>query len=360
MFTVIVSLFTGFTWLGALIIRPKHTRIEHFTVVAADAQSNMFHVHSWLSLFDARHGSIDVSLNEDDDESSGGGTFHHTLASPGVTVSALEGHFADEQRYNMSALDAGKVTLPMRATAKQFEIDYLQKVGQNVNPNNPLSTKWVMPQGELREVADVNSESFWLKGNLSHNLPGPLTDVLFIYCRGANLEPMAWTQREWLPKIPVTFNGQIPKNEKGLRAAEMLVTQTTQQGKLIDRYTGFLPRVMGSTAGQSDDETANVGKVKISPLRVVRESQVLSLFGSMPPPQFDKVAWPYPKQYQRALCRQMDISHLLKLRRLIVIGHIKDSPLPAPLTVDGDTPASKGWTVVQWVYTLPEPLEGEE
>ena len=37
---------------------------------------------------------------------------------------------------------------------------------------------------------------------------------------------------------------------------------------------------------------------------------------------------------------------------LILIGHLRDSPSPVPLTVDGDTIPSQGWTVVRWVYDL--------
>ena len=62
-----------------------------------------------------------------------------------------------------------------------------------------------------------------------------------------------------------------------------------------------------------------------------------------------------PVSYSRALGRQADLTALLPLRRLIVLGYLKGSPLPLPLKVDGrDVPIdpAHSWTMVRMIVPV--------
>ncbi len=83
---------------------------------------------------------------------------------------------------------------------------------------------------------------------------------------------------------------------------------------------------------------------------IARELVLLSFFDAVPPPNFRKSGFPRGYALRRALGQGLDLTPLLHGRRLIILGHLPSSPLPAPLTVDGETVPSEGWTLVRWVY----------
>ena len=48
----------------------------------------------------------------------------------------------------------------------------------------------------------------------------------------------------------------------------------------------------------------------------------------------------------------LDLSHLTATRCVILMGHLPDAPLPAPLTVARSEPPSRGWTTVRVIFDL--------
>ena len=59
--------------------------------------------------------------------------------------------------------------------------------------------------------------------------------------------------------------------------------------------------------------------------------------------------------FSRATGRDLDLTHLLATRKLIIMGYMPESsPLPLPLTVDGETPRSNGWTTVRFILPVEE------
>jgi hypothetical protein len=79
----------------------------------------------------------------------------------------------------------------------------------------------------------------------------------------------------------------------------------------------------------------------------------MTFFGAVPPPDYEMDRGQYEMNvFSRSMTRDLDMTHLITGRRLIVIGHLRDSPSPVPLTVDGETIPSEGWTVVRWIYDL--------
>ena len=87
----------------------------------------------------------------------------------------------------------------------------------------------------------------------------------------------------------------------------------------------------------------------------VRMIELLSFYDALPPPSYRAEAvnlFDRPVAYQRSVGRALDLTPLTAGARVILIGYLEHSPLPAPLTVDGGPVESDGWTVVRWVYDL--------
>jgi hypothetical protein len=113
-----------------------------------------------------------------------------------------------------------------------------------------------------------------------------------------------------------------------------------------------LGRVSGLKPGRDIDADQPV-RTRLSRDRWIPLVELLSFYNALPPPNFE---WEHRNDaihFHRAVGRQFDITHLLHMRRLIIIGFMENSPLPAPLTVDGQQLPSRGWTVVRWIHPLP-------
>ena len=88
--------------------------------------------------------------------------------------------------------------------------------------------------------------------------------------------------------------------------------------------------------------------------------EMLTFFGMLPPPDFRDTDASFSLSdsivaFGRREGRQLDLTHLLPLRRLMLIGHLTGGPTPLPLQVDGDDLPSRGWTTVRWICRLPAP-----
>ena len=97
-----------------------------------------------------------------------------------------------------------------------------------------------------------------------------------------------------------------------------------------------------------------------SPEVIAGHIQALTLYDTLPPPDFQNtsimsaVGGRATVMYERSQGRQVDLTHLIAMRRLVIIGLWRDAPLPIPLKVDGVSVPSTGWTVIRWIG----PVEG--
>ena len=175
---------------------------------------------------------------------------------------------------------------------------------------------------------------------------------------------VAWQVKEWDPDTELVLPKVAPAVQNTGIDLVRRVSFRDKNGKTKMRYRGVLPQWTGQASGQQSDPTDGMDmggtkakKIQVSPLRVVRETQVMSLFETLPPPDYMTKSMAGIKQYQRALCRSMDVSKLTLTPTLIMIGHLEDTELPAPLHVDGERPKSNGWTVVQWIKRFDRPTD---
>ena len=87
--------------------------------------------------------------------------------------------------------------------------------------------------------------------------------------------------------------------------------------------------------------------------------EMLSIFQQLTPPDYSlQRNEQNPRDSiiaQRCLGRELDLSAWFTRPCLIIIGYLRNSDLPIPLTVNGDPPRAErdSLTVVRWIYPLP-------
>ena len=340
LFGAVVLGFSLISWGGAALIRPRHNQIEHFSVMDAVAGSNQVHVRSWAALFMPRHRPVELVVGL-------AGTAKHanTVASVGLSSGTDEGRFLDSQGYDVAASAPYKMALPMRATTRQLELDYL---GPITDPKSSSTEPWVLPNGDVRLIGKM------LAAELTHDMPGELEQVLCLYCPGNGEVPRIWTKPHWPARVILHLSdkprpsGQPPTPLvlPPVFMASDLARDRLWRGYLGDLAFGKPSRVLRRVAGHTG----------LSAQTLAAHAQMLSLFDALPPPDFQNtrgvmgMGGGSTVSYQRSQGRKIDLSHLTALRRLIIIALLRDAPIPIPLTVDGGkSVSSRGWVVVRWI-----------
>ena len=346
-FVCIVALFSIVAWGGAWVMRPATTSVSHFTVLDIDGNSNRVRAQSWQSLLIPTFGTSDVQIGSEKDGLSRMEVIN-LLASPGNDLSPDSPGYPDKRSYVFDAGAPNKVSVPMRSTTKSLKVDYL---GQITGQQPGLDRPWSMPQAGLR----INNGL--PVGTITHDFPGELTDVRIIYCPGgaqmpatpgatrAQNRPLVYAYKDskgnptdWAPGTPLVL-------PNARNAYSPLWVRPDRSTKVRNwRNEGYLGQAMadrgfgGGSGGHSN---------------IVRDMPLLTFFGALPSPDYEtKPGMLSMSVYNRSMVRDLDLTHLITGRRIILIGHLRNSTSPVPLTVDGDTIPSEGWTVVRWIYDL--------
>lgn len=335
-FIAVVLVFSVIAWGGAAILQPRQMSVAHFSVIDYDARTDQARTHSWFSLYVPSFGEAQVAVGEADELTQ------NTLASPGLASDQQTGGFLDPKSYVVNGGQPQAMAVPVRSTAKQFEMDY----------RGPLATyetnedvgRWVMPQGQL-----YVDQTFWPRGELSHGLPGDLENVLILYCPGDGQNPWVWRYGDWPAKTILRMSA--PNEMTPARQADRLVKAPPAMRYDKDRKwktEGFLGQLISQHPGEVDLLGGSVASNV-----AVQLVEMLSFYSALPPPNFRETSFAQDiTTYHRTLGRSLDITPLTAGRRVIIIGYLPNSPMPAPLTVDEQPVDSAGWTVVRWIYDL--------
>jgi len=335
-FAGLVAVFTAVTWVGALLLRPSTDNVTHFSVVDFAAGQADARVHSWFSLFLPAFGPQPVDLAPDQPDAA------HLLASPGLSRQRDAVTYPDPQAYALDARaphtyppadlpNAGGI--PFRSTAKTFTARYL---GPLTDATPGLTADWVPPQGRLR------IDNAFPVGELSHNLPGTLTDVVAVYCPGDGEMPWVWRLDDWAPQTilqlaaPTAATRLVRPPRPGM--ANRSWSNEGYLGVTFDNLRGGI--LTGPNAAPSAD-------------RLTLAAHLVSFFDYLPVVDYENNnvnPVQAPKEYRRALTRDLDLSPLVAGKRLILLGNLRDAPSPLPLTARGDAVPSMGWTLVRYIY----------
>ena len=326
-FVGVIVVFSTVSWGGAWLLQPGRAQVAHFTLLDADARSGTVHARSWLSLYLPTFANAQVAIAPDQPQR------FNTLASPGLNVQQGDATFLDAQSYTVNAGAPNTADIPYRSTAKQFQADYLGPIDRQ---QAGLAQPWVLPQGHL----SINAMSF-PQGVLTHGLPTALEDVVLVYCPGNGQMPWVKRHGSWEPKIPIDL-AQV-------RWPMRLVQKPAQDTK--DRkwtQEGFLGTAIANVKGVDVEELPE-GQQPAGD-KVKSWIEMFSFYDMLPPPNFRSTDVFTLVEYNRTLGRLFDLTSLTQGRRLIVLGHLQQGPLPMPLTAQGQDVATQGWTVMRWIY----------
>ncbi len=375
-FAATAALFTMAGWGGAYALRTATPRITHLSVLDIDAADGTARVRSWLSVFVPKHGEIPVRLSDigDGEPSTANATRDSgTIASPGLDP-AQQTNFLDTRRYTLNIAAPGRLTLPIRATAKQLDIQYFGPLTSIANASDTGPTdRWQGPTGEVHVV------NGWPAGQLVHYLPGTLRNLRVIYCPGDGVTPWVW---------------QHEKHKHWPAGQALIVTPPRHADRLVRRAArsddgrvwdaeGYLGRLIAAKTGRGWGGTTptfsqqqNTGQaqsgsppgptntpaqpakplVQVADNEIAQAVEMLSFFNALPEPAFlETDMLKRPANYRRSVGRDLDLTSLTVTPCLILIGYMDSSPLPAPLKVDGKFIGSEGLTVVRWIAPLHDP-----
>jgi hypothetical protein len=350
-FVSIVAVVSAIAWGGAWVMRPATTSISHFTVLDIDGNTNLVRARSWQSLLMPTFSTADVKVGAAAAAGLDRMELVNTLASPGIELTPDSPGYPDQQSYVLDAADASEMSVPMRSTTKSFRVDFL---GQITGQQDGLDRPWSLPQAGLR----INNGL--PVGTITHDFPGPLTDVRIVFCPGGPQlagasgsaavasRPLVYEYRDtqtnqsvWQPGTPLT----LPNSRNSYTPLWVRPNlSTTARNWQLEGYLGNAIFGRGFNPGSGNNSN------------VVEDLPLLTFFGALPPPVYEmqnnNMFGSSYNVYSRSLARDLDLTHLITGRRIILIGHLRESSSPVPLTVDGDTIPSEGWTVVRWIYDL--------
>lgn len=356
LFVCIVALFSIVAWGGAWVMRPATTSTAHFTVLDIDGNTNMVRAQSWQSLLIPTFGTADVQIASAKDGFERMDVIN-LLASPGNDLTPDSPGYPDQRSYVFDATQPGELSVPMRSTTKSLKVDFL---GQITGQQDGLERPWSLPQSALR-IVDKGKDGKLPAGTITHDFPGELRDVLIIYCPGGAQQPRSGAttpmNRPLVYKYkdaqgnPASWKPGTPLALPNTRAEYSPLWKRPKLGTPARTWTdeGYLGQAI-------HDRRFSDGSGGSS--NVTKDIPLLTFFSALPPPVYEVQSGGFGmggsqyNTYGRSLVRDLDLTHLITGRRIIVIGHLRDSPSPVPLTVDGDTIPNKGWTVVRWIYDL--------
>ncbi|MEM1107430.1 MAG: hypothetical protein AAGH99_01935 [Planctomycetota bacterium] len=359
-FVGLVAVFAGVAWGGAALLRLGGKNVAHVTVLDYDGNSGVARGRAYVSMFVPDFGRSEVATDSPRIEGLPS-PVHNLLSSPGFSPDAIDTGFVDTQRYRVDAAAPDTLDVPVRATSKQLMVDYLGPVDKEMSGlAKPFSIGLAKPV-----VAD---ELGWPVGSVRHTLPGTLTNVRVIYCQGERVDsrgerrqlpPQIWSylnadgENRWSSEEPLLLRGRPDARQR-----ETLYAPFRNWAQVpVDRdwkNEGFLGRRLGEQKGLGITDLPGSGVGGADESVIARHFELLTFFDALPPPDVkrnpDKADFIPGFVVSRRLAPRMDLTPLTQGRRLIILGHLRGSPLPVPLTVDGQTPDSEGWTVVRWVY----------
>lgn len=346
-FVAVIGAFTAIAWGGANLLTQRTADGRHVTFLDHVYGQPVQRARAWMNIYLPSYGEERVAVGGD---GAGAGTKMHQMISawePAHSESVWKG-FPDARGYAVDARNPDSISFPARSTVKQVQIDWAG------------SPRWKMPLPELpanagtadlgREVrlesrapAKPGDRDWALVGSVTHGLPGPLTEVVIVVVRrqtplykalpgGLLAEAEIFKLPfDWSPGEPLDLGAATPPTTSKLTAEKYL-------GDLLPQNHDLDPTGLRSSGFSAD-----------------KSLTALAFFSLLEPPDPTN-----PRDWHSLARRESthtwDITRWFTQPCIIIIGQVKDQETPVPVTVDGQPLATRGRTVVRWVYPLrPEP-----
>lgn len=344
------GVFTAIAWGGATIMRPGRTEASHLTFLDHIYGQPVQRARTWASILIPRYGVATLSVGEPasgDDAKKHSGNLISAFDPPWSTDRGAA-MFPDTRGYVIDTRRPDSIVVPTRATVKQIQADWSGgprwEMPRPIWPKLPEGAK--APEGAPKLELDANRQ---LQGLLTHNLPGPLEDVIVMVnlgqmplATGGSGRSMwartsAYKMAKWAPGEPLDM---------------ALVTKTKSEG---DSYLAGLV----DSGAYYDTVT---GKMNVNTGNIAERLNAIAFFPMFAPPEFTAHSMlagssSGPNLAQRAATHGWDLGRWFTQPCVIIVGQLGSSggglECPMPLYLDGAPVKAKGRTVVRWVYPLP-------
>jgi len=358
--------FTGLAWGGAWAIKPKTLTFDHLTFLDHVYGERVQRTRTIASIMVPAYGEATVQVGTESELSSGGrGRYSHVISpwepSDGVRRSAGVG-FPDSRGYAIDSRSPSSMTFPARSTVKQVEMEWLGGMDwQGIRPM-PLEGEEF---GVVRRASDPRVST--LEGELTHNLPGELTNVhVFVIERQKPLEKHSRTGLKMdLPTGGLLTVGSAYVLKEAWAAGDKrsLGALTLRSGRTVGgkgKSSASLEQTMDTLVLKP---RAGLGDFNARPTRGSLENRLiaLSFFNQLGGPKFSVNQSSAPTLMRRASSHTLDLSRWFTQPCVVVIGILKvegdeSCPTPFRVRVNGQVrkPQVRGRTVVRWVYPLTE------
>jgi hypothetical protein len=343
-FLGIVLVFSAGVWALAWLSRPKSTQQNHFTFYDYDLRQKLVRCQSWAQINCPDFARQDVALDPGER-----GDSTNTIGSPGmVAEKALSRGWVDVQTIDIDAGAPNKQWVPFRSSAKLFQLRYMGKP----DPQDPT---WPAPTGTV--VASARTSG--LTGILKHQLPGTLSNVVLIYCPGAGASPECWNVAPWAANTDLNLASATAGRPVELVRDANSYIDPKRTSTMNDGITGSAMQVvinkMGSTNAMHNfqQDLGDLGDDTRAAM-----VNAISFFDALPPPLFIASSQANSGNYEQAEAlvrtqsRSLDLTKLTTQPKLIVIGHLIQSPNPTPITLDGERIQGSGRTVVRYIFEV--------
>jgi hypothetical protein len=236
---------------------------------------------------------------------------------------------------------------PSRATTSNFSYKWLGSVDHEfydalirVPPNN-------MP----KVIKSTGGESIGLSGEVKNHSSVQLQDVTILWVTEDQIEPSLLETNEEGDLMPWVTKSGIPINKA------YMWRMPIWGDELIN--LNLLNANKSSSFSNSVDYRYTNKEQNFRKLSWRKQLEMLSLYSHLKPPTYIKPSSDTSKttdsyKSSRDGGRELDFAKWFGRPCLIIMGFLQNSPLPVPISVDGDTiDQSDGVTFVRWIYPLP-------
>lgn len=351
-FAACTAIFTALAWAGATVLRPKRVTYTHLTLLESVHGQATARARTWSSVMLPSYGQSTVSLATSEQRRSHADWDGDLLAPwepPGNPVGWSKG-FPDNSGYRVEARSPDTLTVPTRATIKQFRAD---SAGLSAWESITLQRD----PASLDEPRIIR-QGLRLTGVLTHDLPAPMTDVRVFICPGQirimpTGTPLAGAAISGVTVLAPQFNDRawLPGDPLDLAAVSAAATAASQT-RSFDYFRSAVRE--GIATGELTGAATGGGLT--TRLTAVR---FLSQFA--PPNYRDDRDVVGNRLARRVATHGWDLGRWVTTPCVIVTGFVEvpsrdASPegAPFPLYVNDRAAPASGMTMVTWIYPLPD------
>ncbi|MGE3110024.1 MAG: hypothetical protein AB7G11_15405 [Phycisphaerales bacterium] len=356
-----VAVFTGVSWTGASLLRQRQPDARFVAIIDHVYGQPMQRARVWANLFLPDYGTQRVSVAHSVSKDA---KWRPAIVPWEPSTTKAGGNpFPDVRGYSIDSRSPESIPFPTRSTEKRVEIDWLGPPRWSMPLPAPPDAAPSAPgiignEIQLQRLAQaVNGRVFALKGSLTHNLPGPLQDVIVVIVGGQSPLSLSEPRADLLANAEVwsfgsnwSWNPGEPLHLETFNPADAKEADSANARSFLDRLMPTASPAYGLDGAISADMRTGI----------VKYLRRITFFSMLPVPITKEFAARAPLVH-REETHSFDLGRWFTQPCVIVLGHLTASECPVPIEVDGAPIHTSGHTMVRWVFPLtPSPPEYPE